>query len=279
MTKPILFFVFLSFSLQAQHILKSDVLHQNEVHTQHYMFVKADAKNVERDWKTYLSKLGKVAENKGEISVSGVKNSGLGSFVDRAVSSVRHEKDFSVISLLLFDDSGRSLDDKQINREGLEKLFYDFYDVAYFNEEVRMAEEDLNYANTLLKQAEKEKGKAERNVEANLKAQEKLGKKLSQSPEEISKILKEKDALYQELVQAEETEKEAEALQQKINKKDKAIVKAKQQKEKNSGKLADREKEFPKLSEELFAAKKHFEKLQQVEESKKLVIQDLKAKK
>lgn len=266
-------------STNAQHILRSDVLYNNEIHQQQYLFVRADAKTVEKDWKTYLSKFGKVSESKGEITVEKIKAGGLGSFVDHAVSFVRDEKDFAVVSLLFFDDNDRSLDEQQIKKEGLEKLFYDFYDMAYFNEEIRMAEEDLAYANDLLQQAEKDKGKAERNLEANLRSQEKLGKKLDQTPEELSKVIQEKDAVYQELLKASEEEAEKkEDLKEEMSEKDKQIVKLKDKKERDSDKLEKREEEFPTLTQELFAARKYLEKAQQVVESKKLVLQELKAK-
>src|SRR5690606_30695854 len=96
--------------VNAEHILRSDVIYKNEVHQEQYLFVRSDAKTVQKDWTTYLSKYGKVAEVKGEITIDKIKDGGLGSFVDHAVSTVRDEKDFAVISILFFDENNRSLD-------------------------------------------------------------------------------------------------------------------------------------------------------------------------
>ncbi|MGR3809929.1 hypothetical protein [Jiulongibacter sp. NS-SX5] len=261
----------------AQHILKSDFLYQDEIHTSHYMYIRSEAKTVESDWETYLSKLGKVDNSKGEITVDKIKSGGLSSYLDKVVSIVVDNKDFVVINTLFLDENGKSLDDAQFDHEALDKLFYDFYDLAYFNEEVRMAETDLAWAEDLKDVAEKNKGKAERSLEANIRAQERLGKKIDKSPEELSKVIQKKDAVFQELLKSE-VEEETEELQEEVEKQEKKLVKIKDKKERDADKLQKREEEFPELTDKLFAAREALEKAVQVVESKKLVLQELKAK-
>lgn len=279
MKKAAILLFLTSFAVQnifAQHILKSDFLYNDEIHTSHYMYIRSEAKIVTEEWGTYLSKIGKVDEKKGEITVTNIKKSGLSSYLDKVMSFVTENNDFVVINTLFLDENGRSLDRAQFDKKGLEDFFYKFYDIAYHNEEVRMAEADLAWAEDLKDIAEKDKGKAERAVEANIRAQERLGKKIEQSPEELSKVIEKKDEVFQQLLKSEEEEK-TEELQEQVEKQEKKLVKLKDKNERDATRLEKREEEFPELTEELFKARKTLEKAQQVVESKKLVVQELKA--
>ncbi len=281
MKKAILLsFLFLSpiYVTLAQHILKSDFLYNDEIHTSHYMYIRSEAKTVTDEWSTYLNKIGKVDEKKGEITVTDIKKSGLSGYLDKVVSYVTENDNFVVINTLFLDEDGRSLDIAQFDKKGLEDFFYEFYDIAYHNEEVRMAEADLEWSEDLMDIAEKDKGKAERAVEANIRAQERLGKKINQTPEELSKVIEKKDEVFQQLLRSEETEK-TEELQEEVEKQEKKLVKLKDKNERDADRLDKREEEFPELTEELFKARENLEKAKQVVESKKVVLQELKANK
>lgn len=274
-------FLFISINALSQHILKSDHIYDGRVLETNYIFIRSDSKQLSKDWETYLNKFGKVDESKGEITVTDIKTGELSTYLDKMVSFIQDNKTFSTVNVLFLDENDNTLAPAQINQKELERFFYDFYDLAYFNEEVRMAEADLELAEDLMEVAKKDQGKAERNLEANLRAQEKLGKKLDKSPEELSKVISEKDEIFQELLKSSmdttATEKSSE-LKEEVEKKEKQLIKIKEKKDRDADRLVKREKEFPELTEKLFEARKTLEKAEQVVESKKLVTQDLKKK-
>jgi len=200
------------------------------------------------------------------------------------VSYVQDYKSFSSVNVILLDENNRSLAKDQINYAVFEKFLYEFYDLAFFNEEVRMAETDLALYQTLADDAQKDHSRAERALTANLKAQEKLGKKLTETPEKLSQIIQDKDDVYQELLQkngsgeVSEDDEESMGLQKEMNKQDRRILKTKSTEERNNRKLAKKEAEFPELTAELFKARDDMSKANEVLVSKKVVLQDLKKK-
>jgi hypothetical protein len=268
----------------AQHILSSSILYENEVHPSSYIFIPSESKKLENEWKTYLSKVGKVSESKGQVTVN-VQSSDISRQLDRVISYIQDYKSFSGVQLILLDDNGRSLAPDQINTSALERLLFDFYDLAYFNQEVSMAEEDLALSQKVYDDAEKSKSRAERNLANNLKAQEKLGKKLDATPEKLAELIQEKDDVYQQqlqnandansndvIVPADET------LAKEYTKTEKKLLKTKNTSERNASKLEKKEEEYTKLIEELLLARKDLMKAILIFESKKLVLQDLKTK-
>lgn len=284
-TKALLILILTSLSttIFAQHILSSSILYKGDVHSTTYIFVGSNSKEVEKEWKTYLSKAGKISEEKGEFIVK-VESSEISRDLEKIVSYVQDYKSFSGVNVLLLDENGRSLAKDQINSDIFEKYMYDFYDLAYFNEEVRMAEEDLALYQKMADEAQKSHSRAERALAANLKAQEKLGKKLTETPEKLSKIIQEKNNVYQELLQknaseeVSEDDEESQSLKKEMDKQDKRILKTKSTEERNAGKLLKKEGEFPELTEKLFLARDDMADANQVLESKKVVLQDLKKK-
>ncbi|MFT7435004.1 MAG: hypothetical protein ACI8UX_000795 [Psychromonas sp.] len=270
----------LSSGISAQHILRSSVLYKGEVHTTTYIFLGSSSEIVEKDWKTYLSKAGIVSEEKGAFSVE-IESSEISRNLKTIVSYVKDYKSFSSVNVLLLDENGYSLSKEQINSTIFEKFLYKFYDLAYFNEEVRMADSDLNFYQTLADDAQKDHSRAERALAANLKAQEKLGKKLTETPEKLSQIIQDKDDVYQELLQKKGSvelsndDDESKALQKEMEKQDFRILKTKSTEERNNRKLSKKEDEFPELTEELFKARDNMSKANEVLASKKVVLQDL----
>ena len=273
-----LFFLFigLSASLKAQHILKSDIIYNGDLHTTDYIFVPSESKMLEKDWKIYLSKTGNISEDKGQFT-SKISSSDLSRNLDKIVSYVQDHKTFSAVHIILLDENDRSLAASEINNKALESFLYEFYDLAYLNEEIRMAETDLTFTEKLKDDAEKSQSRAERNLTANLKAQVKLGKKLDETPEKLSQIITEKDEVYQKLLQTNGSDEPTEEgeLKKELSKTDKKIVKTKTYEERNAGKLTKKEAEFEELSDNLFTAREDLVKATQVLESKKVVLQDL----
>ena len=278
----LLLFSALTHTLSAQHILKSSVIFNNEVHPTEYIFIPSDSKVVENDWKTYLSKTGEVSEEKGQFT-SQIESNKISRSLDKIVSYVQDYKSFSAVYVILLDENGRSLAADEINVQALEILLYEFYDVAYFNQEVRMTEADLELAQKLNDDAEKAESRAERNLAANLRAQEKLGKKLDETPEKLSEIIQEKNEVYQKLLQKDGNDEtqtvEADGeLEKEFAKKEKILLKTKSTEKRKSNKLSKKVAEFEELTNKLLAARSDLSKAIQVLESKKLVLQDLKKK-
>jgi len=275
MKKIALLIIAFASSANAQHILRSSILFDNEVHPNIYIFIPSAAKTLEKDWKTYLSKTGKVSEDKDQITVN-VKSSDISRDLTRIISFILDYKSFSAVQVILLDENGRSLAADQINTSALERMFYNFYDLAYFNQEVIMAETDLSFAEKIFNEAEKAKSRVERNLASNLKAQEKLGKKLDETPEKLSEIIQEKDAVYQKLLQNENAEAPVdENFEKEFSKTEFKLLKTKSISERKAKKLKKKKEEFIKISDELFVARQDLIKSTLVLESKKVVLQDL----
>lgn len=271
-----------SYSSLGQHILKSSTIYEGEVFTTDYIFIRSEAKTIEKDWKTYLSKTGSVSDDKDLLTVK-VNSSTISRDLNTIISYIIDHKEFSAVHIILLDENGRSLANNQINPEALERLLYDFYDLAYYNEELRMANVDLELAEKLHSNAEKSKSRAERALAANLKAQEKYGKKLTESPEKLAEIIKDKNEVYQQILRRDvntedSTETEPDELDKEFSKQEKKIIKTRNLEEKNADRLKKAEDQFEGLTDELLAARVELEKATQVFESKKVVIQDLKKK-
>ena len=266
--------------VQAQHVLRSSIVYDGQLNDVHYIFIKVDEKKVFSEWETYLSKFGRTSSDKKIITVTKLSNNNIHPNLDRMVSVVTEEDDFTNISLILQDKSGKSLNSKEINMTAMEDLFFNFYDMAYYDEELRMASKDLSYAESLRDLAAKDKGKAERNLEANLRAQEKLGKVLTNTPEELTKVLQEKDTIYQDMLTKEQEmdEKEKELAQKEMLNKEKELVKIQATKDKKASQLEKKEAEYEDLKDKLLQAKNDLEIAEQVVESKRVVLQELQKK-
>ncbi|WP_341224572.1 hypothetical protein [uncultured Arcticibacterium sp.] len=263
-----------------QHILKSSTLYEGEVFTTDYIFIRSEAKTLEKDWKTYLSKTGSVSEDKDLLTVK-VNSSNISRDLKTIISYIVDHKEFSAVHVILLDDNNRSLDVNQINPQALERLLYDFYDLAYYNEELRMANTDLELAEKLHDNAEKSKSRAERALAANLRAQEKYGKKLTETPEKLAEIIHDKNEVYQQILQrdvnvTDSSKTEPDELDKEFSKQEKKIIKTRNLEEKNADRLKKAEDQFEGLTDELLAARVELQKATQVFESKKVVIQDLK---
>ena len=100
--------------------------------------------------------------------------------------------------------------------------------------------------------------KIEKQLENNLKDQEKLGKKLDASPRLLTKALSEKEDIVGKLYNDNSLEidsKKEEDLKKASTKKEKVIAKIRKEKDKALTKLEKKEKEFDLLKAELFSAK------------------------
>jgi hypothetical protein len=278
----LLLFSALTYTLSAQHILKSSVIFNNEVHPTEYIFIPSESKVVESDWKTYLSKTGKVSEEKGQYT-SQIESSDISRSLNKIVSYIQDYKSFSAVHVILMDENEHSLATDEINVQALETLLYEFYDLAYFNQEVSMAEADLELAQKFTDDAEKLHSRAERNLAANIKAQEKLGKKIEATPDKLSEIIQEKNEVYQKMLEQNgsdepQIEEENGDLEKEFTKTEKKLLKTKSTEKRNSSKLDKKEAEYEELTMKVIEAKAYFAKATQVLESKKLVLQDFKKK-
>ncbi|UBM59853.1 hypothetical protein LAG90_04220 [Marinilongibacter aquaticus] len=257
---------------KAQHPLQSEIVYNDEVHTLYYIFLKVDSKTAEKAWKSELDKLGKVNDKKGEIRVSPITNKNFAPDLYEAPAFVDEIDDFSRVGFILLDKKGESLMD--VDQSQVDSFLTNFYQNAYYLEEVRMAEEDLKNADDLRSRAEKDKKKVEKSMDANLKAQEKLGKKIDQAPEDIRRIIEEKDTLLQ---QAESAENEGKTKDEEISKMDAEIAKNQQKADKANDKLQKKEEEFEELKDELVKAKRALERAEKVYQSKKDTLDRLKS--
>ncbi len=279
--KSLFITLIISTSAFSQQVFRSPDIYNNELQDSYYILLKADAKYIQEDWKNYLDAKGKVSvTGENQFSIDRFYDQFISRDMDHMVSFVKEEKTYTKVSVILLTAGGAGVDKAAVNQKEMANFLLDFYDKAVHNEEIRLAEADFKSTEDEFEAAKKNMNKVEKSLEANLKAQEKLGKKLDATPEKLTQIIKEKDNIYQESLQKENTDgmtetEKAEYLK-KLESKEKEIVKSQKEKSKNSSKLEKKEAEFEDLTHKLFEAKQRLKVMTEVYESKKLMMRDLK---
>lgn len=266
-----------AFTSQGQQIFSSLELENDEPKIAFYIFVKGDPKDLSDDISTYLNSNGKVKEQNETKYVE--LNNGLGQseLVNKIAIDLIENKNYNKLVFFFLDNDEVALGQGAVRDQDREEFIYGLYDLIRKNEEARLVKDDLELAESNKNDAEKEKNKIEKSIERNLRDQEKLGKKLDASPEEISKLINEKNTvLQQKLTGAEDNEVEVdlEKLDKELSKAEKEIIKQKKKAKKNSSKLVQRERQLEDLSKELFAAQNYLRKMEEILRDKERLMSE-----
>lgn len=267
-----------AFAAQGQQIFSSLELENEEPKTAFYLFVKGDTKDISNDIDKYLSEMGKLRE-RNDIKYVDLKN-GLGNseLVYTVAVDLEENKDYNRLIFFFLNRNSESLGLGQVAPDDREEFIYGLYDLVRKNEEQRLVKADLELAESNTNLALKEKEKIEKSIERNLRDQEKLGKRLDASPEELTKLINEKNTVLQEKLtgtnKAEE-EVDTEKLDKELSKAEKEIVKRKKKEKKDSSKLNQREKQLEDLSQELYDAQNYLRKMEEILRDKKRLTSEV----
>lgn len=217
------------------------------------LLLKIDNKILENEWASYTDLHGKTKElDKHRFSLTQLKNEAAeiatGDF--SIESKVVEFKDFTKIFCTV-----EGANSAKINEEAMLNFLADFKDQAEASELKRLAEQDLEEAEKYLSDQEKTQKKIERSMESNLKAQEKYGKVLDDSPDKMVALLDEKRSIVDNQLTDSLSLEETKELEKAASKKEREISKNKKNEVKYNKKLQAKEDDFEELKNELYDAK------------------------
>lgn len=264
----------ITFSISAQTIIRGSDTMDGELQKGYYFLVKIDDKSLEKEWKDYLNSFGRLKEPENRrYSLSNLKYDKISNNNVRLESKLSGYSNFSKIFCVVKDTE---LD--QYDERALEDFLLDFVAKAQYNEMARLAAFDLEEAENILSDVSRDKKKIERDLENNLKTQEKYGKYLDQSPQQLVSLLDAKQSIVDKQVGSNLDEDAASNLQKEAKRKEKEISRNQSKEKKYAKRLDKKEREFDELKTELFDMKKTVALAESLVFAKKQSLDDLKKK-
>jgi hypothetical protein len=259
MKNLLILFLFISSVNVSAQIYKGKNLYQGSHESSFFLFSNQSEKDLEDDLTEYLQGIGKVSNPEKHIfRVEKLKSNDIS--VDLKAIDVVFEsnKKFQKLSFFFINKDSEVFSSFEIKERYALELVEEFQKFTLKNLEVKLAKENIKFAEANLADAQKNQAKIEKSLENNLKDQEKLGKKLDATPEMLTKALSEKEEIVGELYSEKETEVDSKIkadLEKASAKKEKEILKIQKEKEKAESKLSKKESEFDVLKDELFKSK------------------------
>ncbi len=275
-----LLLIMAAFPTLAQKAISGKLIYMGKSQPAFYILSNIEQKYLIEDWKSYASGFGtNIETDKNWYAVTKLKSNAISKNLNTIIAKIEKNKNFNVVYCVFQDETKSTLTEKNIDAYKAKLFLEDFWTFAYKKEELRMAQNDLELATELVADIEKDIKKTEKSLENNLKDQENLGKKLEASPEQLTKLIEEKEQITQKMIEGESVQvdpKTAEAAKKEALKKEKEIAKNQKVEEKNQAKLVKKEADFEKLKTELFEHKNKLKEAKDYLKSKEVAISDLK---
>jgi hypothetical protein len=234
-------------------------LHQDESKVSFYLLLNQDENDILSDLKEFVKPSGKLIEVSKDLyrleKVSFPKLSENIKFIDIKLET---KKQLLKVIFFFFDDRNIALGNSTLDQKLPENFVFDFGVFTQKSLTLRLSTIDLKTINVQISDAKQLINKIEKQLESNLKEQEKLGKKLDASPELLTKVLSEKEEIVEKLYNDNSSEIDSKTENDLIKastKKEKEIVKIQKDSDKALSRLEKKEKEFELLKIELFSAK------------------------
>ena len=234
-------------------------LHQNESKVSFYLLLNQDDKEIISDLKEYVKSNGKLIETaKNTYRLDKVNLPKISESVKAIDIKLESTKQLQKVIFFFLDVNNVEVGSLTLNQKAAEKFVFDFGVFIQKSLTLKLSNIDLKSIGLKVSDTKQLINKIEKQLENNLKDQEKLGKKLDSSPELLTKALTEKEEIVGKLYNENASEidaKKEEDLKKASTKKEKEIVKIQKDKDKALTKLEKKEKEFDELKSELFSAK------------------------
>lgn len=234
-------------------------LHQDESKVSFYLLLNQDENDILSDLKEFVKPSGKLIEVSKDLyrleKVSFPKLSENIKFIDIKLET---KKQLLKVIFFFFDDRNIAIGNSAIDQKLPENFVFDFGVFTQKSLTLQLSTIDLKTINVQISDAKQLINKIEKQLESNLKEQEKLGKKLDASPELLTKVLSEKEEIVEKLYNDNSSEIDSKTENDLIKastKKEKEIVKIQKDSDKALSRLEKKEKEFELLKIELFSAK------------------------
>jgi hypothetical protein len=265
-------FLFVTNLAVCQTVLHGRDILDGELKEGYYLLLKIDGKTLSSEWEDYMNTFGRVSEvEKNRYSITKFRQQAVSDDELTIESKVNEMGEFAKIFCVI-----ESANKRNVNKQAFDNLLLDFAADAQYRELARLAESDLEEAEGYLKDSERNQKKRERSLESNLKSQEKYGKYLDESPENMVSLLDEKKSIVDQQVNSDLDESQAGALAKEATRKEKEISKNRRNEAKYEKRLDKKETEFDELRDELFAAKRAVATAKELVSAKKMILADLK---
>jgi hypothetical protein len=182
-----------------QTILSGSEFFDKERKDGFYMNISIEKKFVEKDWSLFISKYGRVAQSREVFNIK------LANFPDishdpiNLMTKVTSDQKVKTKIFASFDvDGGNTISENTNLINGAEKLLKDFYAFAMQNEDIRLAERDVEESLKNLDRVNRTADKLTRDIEKNKREKEKLLKEIEENKIELENLLKDQVANKQD---------------------------------------------------------------------------------
>ncbi len=260
-----------TFTTQAQ-VYISENIHNGTNKKSYSVLTNHEGKEIGKSLEAYLGQFGKIS--KPEKNIYRIQNL-AGNNISPALSYIdvvsKSGKSFEKLEFFFLDKSQNAIQEDA----KAEAFVQTFIDLADKSVAARLLAESVSIAEDELKEAEKEVKKIEKSISSNLKDQEKLGKKLDASPDQIAQAMAAKEEIVSQIfsdstiVQDEKAQKN---LSKASQKKDREIEKIEKGAKKAGNSLSKKEDELESLQKDLASAKAKVKAQQAVLNSTKLLV-------
>lgn len=257
----LLIFLCLSFSLifGQSPVFIGKNLHQNEAKVSFYLLLNQNENDILSDLKEFVKSSGKLIEvSKNTYRLEKVSFSKLPESVKFIDIKLEPKKQLLKVIFFFLDERNVAVGSLAFDQRAAEAFVNDFGIFTQKSLTLQLSTIDLKSINLQISDAKQLINKIEKQLESNLKEQEKLGKKLDASPELLTKALSEKEDIVEKLYNDNSSEidsKKENDLLKASTKKEKEIVKIQKDSDKALSRLEKKEKEFELLKFDLFSAK------------------------
>jgi hypothetical protein len=269
--KTFLFATILLFSesLFAQaSVLTSQNIYNGQIADSYYILLNQDSKDIYEDLKSFGKLTGRLSEvRKNQYRIDKLNEKDISTKLNLVDIVFDGSKKHQKIIFYFLDNKQTPLSLNDLNDKYTTIFVRNFAELNQHNLDVRLANIDIKMIEDQVADARKLVAKTEKQLESNLKDQEKLGKKLDSSPDQLSKAVTEKEELIGKIytdtntVADPNTEKD---FKRASDKKEKEIVKIQKEKEKAMSKLGKKESDFDELRKELVFNKTNLKDLEAI---------------
>lgn len=254
----------ISLGTTAQKVYSTLEIQGSKTVPSHYFFIHGSDKKLSGILEDYFDRNFKVDQKKVTTNLYSEQLSNFASTL--TFHKVEENDDEHKLIFVFKDEKNRPLENSELP---LDSIHFFLRSMALEIKEAMDAEMFVNDKAAFEKKvsnAEREVNNLKKSIEKNLNDQEKLGKRIDQTPEDLEKLIDEKNALLQKELDGEEE------LEKALTKKEKEVLKRKKKESKDEKKLAQRERQLEELVNEYAAARMLLSSLKEVLSSKKGVI-------
>jgi hypothetical protein len=253
-------------------IYKGQALRNNKEADAFLVLSQTDDKVLSEYTKKYLDGFGKLeSPKKNTWSLSKIKGNKWSDELEKIECRIEDSKKINILTFFFLDKNDQTLTVAELKDQDAISFLGDLEELIERNENLKRTQSYLSVVEDDLKDAQKEGEKIRKSLEKNLSEQEKLGKKLDASPENMTKALAEKEEIVNQLYNKESQAAE-EDLKKASESKEKEINKLKKEAAKAETKLQKKEKEFDQLKSELGLSKQKIRAYESIKAEAEIIV-------